>query len=459
MGTDRRRAWEIGLFWLALLAAGADAVTPSYAQSTPTLSRSALPATGRKETTLNVPAFGRYAVTVNSPQGTALQLVDRLAGPREIQGSPGTTNGRIDAFLDRGEYKVVTYSHPKGSGEATLTAHAFTPRDQAQPPLLVELKPVEGTLNDFEQVSYWLDVKERHQVILEAAGRNLADLRLWTNGEWLVDAAPATEVVQPEKGHPLLVCRLTADLNPGVYLLTAYGGVSQSWTEQSNEHPFYLRFGIPRLVQVGRQRHVMGPFGIDRWLVPSTATYFRLELPEARTASLQVGWFDRTKPFETNGSRATISKKSLVPVAELEVEGSRWRSLDHIATVAGAAGQPYVLQQFDLGRPAFYGGRYWELADAGTYWVSTVHSGDPADSVDATALITRVRRGQGDAPHVEPFASQVVELDTGSRWARRCNLLDTLTLFFHLGKAGKYQVVGRGTAARFRIDPFLISRP
>src|SRR5204863_9009003 len=92
---------------------------------------------------------------------------------------------------------------------------SFTERNAPEPPLLVELKPVETALDDYEQRSWWLEVKERRRVILEAAGRNLADLRLWTNGSWLVDAEPAREVVAAQPGRPRLVCRLARDLNPG----------------------------------------------------------------------------------------------------------------------------------------------------------------------------------------------------------------------------------------------------
>src|SRR5205814_5672164 len=108
-------------------------------------------------------------------------------------------------------------------------------------------------------------------------------------GRWVVDAEPASEVVAAQPGRPMLVCRLTADLNPGLYLLTAYGGVSQPQAEESAEHPLHLRFGIPRLAAVGRRRSGMSPFGADRWLVPGEASYFRLELPEARPATLPVG--------------------------------------------------------------------------------------------------------------------------------------------------------------------------
>ena len=54
--------------------------------------------------------------------------------------------------------------------------------------------------------------------------RNLADLRLWQSGSWLVDAAPTMSVIEPQSGRPLALCQLTADLAPGLYRLTAYGG-------------------------------------------------------------------------------------------------------------------------------------------------------------------------------------------------------------------------------------------
>src|SRR5437763_10945980 len=105
----------VGLL-LALSAAPALAAPPAE----PTLSRTTVPARGRQEAILTVPAFGRYAVTVASPQGTALQLVDRIAGPGQAQGTTGKTDGRLDVFLDRGEYQVVAFAPEKGSGDALL---------------------------------------------------------------------------------------------------------------------------------------------------------------------------------------------------------------------------------------------------------------------------------------------------------------------------------------------------
>src|SRR5947199_1213684 len=440
----------VGLL-LGLAAAPSLAAPPAE----PTLSRPTVPARGRQDAILTVPAFGRYAVTVASPQGTALQLVDRIAGPGQAQGTTGKTDGRLDVFLDRGEYQVVAFAPETGSGDGQRKVRRFPDRSAPEPPLLVELKLVETTLDDYEQRSWWLEVRERRRVILEAAGRNLADLRLWSNGSWLVDAEPAREVVAAQPGRPMLVCRLAADLNPGLYLLTAYGGVSQPQAEESAEHPLHLRFGIPRLAAVGRRRFTMSPFGADRWLVPGDASYFRLELPEARPATLRVS-SDPAHPFAPTSSAATIGKNALVPVAELDLGSS---STERVVTVTAAPGQPYVLQHFDLGAPSVCGGRYWVVRREGKYWVSSVHSGDPTDSVDATAIVTRWGWPRAADAHEKPFEAQVITLAPGRPWVRRANLLETTNAFLRIEQTGRYEVLARGVEARFRIEPFFTSLP
>src|SRR2546425_13350508 len=97
----------------------------------------------------------------------------------------------------------------------------------------------------------------------------------------------------------------------------------------------------------------MSPFGADRWLVPGDASYFRLELPEARPATLRVG-SGVSHPFESSGSAATIGKNALVPVAELDVGSS---STERVVTATAAPGQAYVPQHFSLGTLSVCGGR------------------------------------------------------------------------------------------------------
>ena len=424
----------------------ADDLHAAPSSSPAVLSKTDLPARGRQESILTIRSFGRYAVTAKSDQGTGLQLIDRMAGPGTISGAAGERDGRLDLFLERGDYKIITSGHDKASGSVHLEAHSFPEKNAPQPPLLVEYKLTETELNDFEQASYWLEIRERKRVVLEAAGRNLADLRLWKDGAWLVDATPVITTVQPKTGQPLRVCRFTVDLEPGLYLLSAYGGSALPWAEDSGLHPFYLRSGIPQLGSVTRKRLLISPFGTDRFIVPGSSTYFRIELAEAREMSLQAGWTNGSDPFSNNGPVQNIQKNSSPPVAEMLTGEAK--SATHIVTLSGEAGTPYVFQHFESNyRYSFQG--------TGEYWISSVHSGHPQDSVDATAVLV----SGSDTYRTRPLFEQTIELDQATGYSRRANLLDTLTLFLKINAKGSYQILSQGATARFLIEPFLLSQP
>jgi hypothetical protein len=412
------------------------------------LEKSTLPAAGRQKTLLNVARFGRYSIMAASKQGTALQLVDRMAGPGGVEGVAGEQDGRLDAFLERGQYLVVAHGDKRAAGTVRLDLRPFVELNAPQPPQLIESRLIEGQLRDYEQISYWLDIRTRQYVYLEAAGRSLADLRLWKDGSWLMDLNPATQIINPKEGQPLVLCRFNVELDPGLYLLTAYGGPSQPWSEESQAHPFYLREGIQRLGMAGRRRFEVSPFGIDRYLAPGTANYFRLEIPEARPARMQVDWFKKENPFEVTAAAAEISKKSVPPVAELNSQSRNDR--DHVVTITADAGQPYVLQQFEIKYVyPFEGDR--------DYWISTIHSGYAADSVDATAIIAAWKRGAQF--RTELFRTQTLEIGSNEYWHRRINLLDPTTLFMHVKEPGTYQLVCQEVEAQYQVEPFMVNRP
>lgn len=426
------------------LAAGFSAAVAAPPE-TPTarVDRSSVPARGKQSATLTVDAFGRYAVTVSSKQGVGLQSVDRMAGAGPVTGEAGKQDGRLDLFLDRGETRIVTYGAARASGQAKVTAHAFRELN-AKPPLLVEQRLESATLGDFEQRSYWLEIKEKRHVVLEAAGRHLADMRLWRDGTWLVDVAPQLVHSQARPEQPLAVARFAVELPPGLYLLTAYGGPSQPWTEASDAKPFFLRFGIPTLGPEMRQQFTMGEFGVERFVVPAGPNYFRLELPSADAATLQVGSYSPQSAFRSDGQSASIDKKSLPPVAEMHQGGSGER----LVTVTMAAGKPFVLQHFES-RASY------RFRGSGEHWISSIHAGHVEDSVGAGAVLTRQPRFGRE----EYLAEQAIELDRNTTWHRRFNLLDELTLFVKLPAAAKIRVQGDGVRARYRFEPFLTSRP
>jgi hypothetical protein len=425
-------------------------VVPSPAQersAEPVLDRSVVSAQGAQTAQLRVPQFGRYSIRASSAQGTALQLVDRMAGPGSIEGVAGEEDGRLDVFLDRGEYRIVSHGHEQARGEAKLSVQAFTEASTASAPRLIEDRLVEESLQDLQQRSWWLEVGPRSRLVtLEAAGRSLADLRLWKDGQWLVDAAPQIRVVQPHVGRPLLVCQLHTTLEPGLYLVSAYGGPSQPWAEESDEHPLYVRAGTPRLGVAGRRRYDISPFGFDRYRVPGSATYFRLELPEATQMTLDLGSYDPARPFRAADEHFEVDKRTLPPAVESRVSQ---QDADRVVVVSGDAGQPYVLQHFEfLDSYSFVGER--------EHWVSTIHSGHAADSADATGLLIE---SPGSSRSIAPYREQTVELGGARTWRRRVNLLAPLTLYLNLRETTRYVFASEGVAARFRVEPFLLTRP
>ena len=141
--------------------------TPSPTQeSLPTalgLERATLPASGEHDTLLSVAQFGRYSISVKSDQGVALQLVDRMTGPGDIEGAPGERDGRIDAFLDRGRYKLLLRASAHGSGEAALSVHPFAELNGPEIPRLPEIKRIDTDLSDYQQRSYWMEIKDRRK--------------------------------------------------------------------------------------------------------------------------------------------------------------------------------------------------------------------------------------------------------------------------------------------------------
>src|SRR5436309_2428570 len=170
-------------FHFPLLSLSPQTAPPPPADTEPAigLTPPEVPAAGDQESILAIDRFGRYAVEVGNDQGSSLELVDRMAGTLGRSGTVGRESGRLDLFLDRGRYKLRIASSARGRGKAKLAAHAFHEKRPAgtPPPLLVETRLIEETLGDYQQLSWWLDVREgrqetdRREVRLEAAGRNL----------------------------------------------------------------------------------------------------------------------------------------------------------------------------------------------------------------------------------------------------------------------------------------------
>ena len=312
-----------------------------------------VPAVGERRTILTVPEFGRYSIELKSRAGARLEAVDRMAGTLGADGVPGERDGRLDLLLDRGDYllKIESPELPTGAAAAGRGAVAVTvtrARELQPDPLeLRELESASATLGDHEQASWWFALDERRPVYLEAAGRHLADLRLFREGRWLEAGEPICAPRQPVVGRPLADCRLELDLAPGLYRLSAFGGPGLAWSDGADERPLHVRRGLRRLPEAGRARFRMGPTGTERFLVPQAADYYRLELATPGSARLRVGKLRGVAPF-FSGAQATawIGKRTIPPIAEFAAPATDPEPIDE-----GFALEPPSAAEPDDGPP------------------------------------------------------------------------------------------------------------
>ena len=400
----------------------------------------------KRQTLLKVSGFGRCALTAKSSQGAGLQLIDSMSGPGRIAGKIGQSDGRMDLILETGEYKIAAYCKHGSKEQVTLAARTFRELNQSLP-FLVEFKTIETQLGDFEQASYWLEIKKRRYVAIEAAGRHLRDLRLWKDGNFLIDAALQSEDAEPQTGKPLGILRLVVKLNPGFYLLTAYGGLARPWSVSSEQHPLYIRYGIQSLPAVNRQVYTASPFGVDRWWVSEYSDYFHLELDRSDKAGLQVTNFDASRPFSTQGQQRLITKKSRVPAVELSVNRHA-----HLVTIQREPGKTYELTHFQI-NPNL------RFTRDGHYLVTTIYSRKDQDEIDPTGILTIRKRNNLYKSKEKIMAAAVVEIGKSYGFQRRCNLQKTFSIYFKVMQACKYITRGQGPEARFLIEPFLLKKP
>ncbi len=395
-----------------------------------------LPATAEAGTKLHVTSAGRFAVALHSKTGAALQFVDMLTGPSDLSGEAGAQDGRLDLLLDEGTYKLRAFSAPGATGEVGVSVGAF--RDAAPPRAL----PPPGLLfsaelHDLEQRAFWLTVQPAAgatdattgEIRIEAAGRSLADLRLWRNGAELTTLQPEFRTLTPVPGHPLADLRLTGRVPAGTYLVIAYGGPALPWADGTAAQPFHLRAGSADALAAGWAGGQIGPLGSEVFTAPATASLFLLTLPQAAPAELQIG-----------GQTAAIAANSREPRAILRTEAG----YAPVVEVRGAEGQRFSLRAMEqpIGTTA---------SKPGTWFVSAVATGAGGDEVPPAVLLERTE----DKVPARIVAAALPKLAPGAPWRRPFNLRGPTTLLFQTLTTG--QIQARGAAGPIPlIEPLVL---
>lgn len=370
-----------------------------------TLEQTSLPAAPHAETLLHVTTPGRFTLSVKSAAGAALQLVDMLTGPSDVAGAAGSQDGRIDELLDVGVYKLVVSSAPGASGAVALEVRPF---HDAAPPAALPLpgQPLTATLADGEQRAFWLAVPASGAVRIEAAGRSLADLRLWHDGRELSALQPQVTPIEPTPGHRLTDIRLIGQVEPGTYLAVAYGGRAASWTDNDAGQPFHLRAGLSDALEAGWTGGEIGPFGSEIYQRSPTTSLLKLELPQPQVAELLAG-----------DESATIARDSREPVARLLLAPGETSPVE----LRGAQGQSFTLRALERITAS-------SLRKPGTYWLSAVAEGAGGDEVPPTLLLLR---DDGSTRPARIVADTVPAIGSAAGWRARFNLRGPTTLFAH----------------------------
>ncbi len=412
----------------------------------PRLEQTEFAAHGMNETLLHIAAPGRYSLQAQSDQGTKIEIVDRMAGPFAVAGGAGENDGRLDLILDKGIYKIRLQSHKEGVGTVTLAVHPFVEIGSSDRLLSLDAYQIEsGSLKDLQQQSFWLHLKNRQILRLEAIGRNLKDCRLWRDGVWLEDIQPSFSIYEPVNGQPMGYAEFYHDLNPGIYRLTFYGGAALAWGEDSGEHPFSLRVGHRELGSSGRQIITISPFGREAYVVPAKTDFFQISRADKKATTLSVKRWEDKVSRHGGRNQASITKKSRNPWAVVQTREDKRKKW---VTVQGAPGDRVVLTYF-------LNDREFQIK-SGTYWISSLHSAEGRDFIDVTGIISHPKQEA-------PVEAQVLLLGSNTPLVTgKFNLLGEVNLFLKLEDAGTYiieEVDASGARGRYRIQPFMVRRP
>src|SRR5215813_6278900 len=418
----------------AALAAAAPALLPAAPEPSARLSGTTVSAAADGQVLLTVEASGRFAIRAESKTGVALQVVDMITGPGDVAGETGVRDGRLDVLLDRGVYKLRSFGAKGAAGEAQIVVEPFRNAAPVSADLL-QGGEASGELADLQQRSYWTMVGSSGRVLVDAVGRALQDLRLWHNGVELAALTPALASIETRPGRLMTRARIEGQVEPGLYLITVYGGTALLWSDEDKAQPLHMRVGgVARLVG-GWVEGTIGPFGSMRFEAPPPDTYARLELPDPIPARL-VGGRNRGAT-----QTAIITKTSREPVASLTLplSGNEPAMLE----VAGFEGQAFRLRTL---RPS----NVLRVDASGPHLISVDVAGEGGDELPATVVFARFEKGKGTV-----LASNAPRVGPGQAWRRTFNLRGSSTMLFEVDGAGPVATRASGPGVRISLEPLL----
>ena len=199
--------------WLLILSAASFTAVPGRSRRNPEpppaqLEKSTLPAAGRQTTVLNVTRFGRYSILAAASREPRCNWSIAWRVRAKSTATPANRTAAWMPSWSAGNTRSSPTEIRRATGTVRLDLRPFAERNLPQPPQLIETQINRRTTARFRAAFLLARRQQRQYVILEAAGRSLADLRLWKDGNWLMDVHPVTQIIYPKEGQPLFSCRL-----------------------------------------------------------------------------------------------------------------------------------------------------------------------------------------------------------------------------------------------------------
>ncbi len=415
-------------------------VAPGAARAAP-VAEGAVSARGAGRLDVSVPAAGRYAIRAESGPGVALRIVDRVTGPGGWQGRAGAGDGRVDALLAPGTYRVETEGPAYAEGQAKVRVDAFRAVGDALG--LPDGALRETTLGDLQVRSFVVAVgpDETAPVALEAMGRHLRDLRLWHPDGWLVDARPRCTTRALDAARPQQVCTLSASLSAGRWRLEAYGGEAAAWSVADDAAPLVVRRGIPHLGAAGRRSVTISPFGVDRFVVSVTPTV-RATTDVPRDLRLGVAAWQPASPFPPPVWTARTTPQSRRPEASLRLPGAGPK----IVTLEGAPGLEVVLTHFAPARST------QDVPGKGPTWIAVTEAADVADAPPPGVVVSYRAGGR-----TEVVGARGLVIGPNASYSASLDLRTTRRVLVDIAAAGPYAVSAPGTS--LVLEPLLLHPP
>jgi len=428
-------------------------------------------ARGRREHVIRADEWGRYAVEAKSSEGVAVEVVDKLRGVIASCEADGDRDGRLDLFLEAGEYKIFTEGPRKAEGNVRLEVTKFAPFDSAGEGGKIGGKNKFGYLAPFGQVStrlvdkeargWWIFVPRDTLVYIEAMGRRLGNIAIFRGGERLIaqagnEVGSSFDFVNKSfPGKPLFGLRVVRKLERGKYLIMAYGGNRDNYTAADSASPLYVQWMI-RPIEPGRPIvGKIGVSGVNRYLaVYSTdMTYVVVESPKMQKLAVKPSFIS-----EGSGGAAQVrdmSTDTLYGKSQtccqskvIELERGQWT----VISVSGATGAEFKITPANLRNKYTY--TYSPPAD-GTYKLNALYTTTMSDNVGMSGVFI-------DMKDSSILAIKADTVSPSRPLQRVFNIVSDkwLSAFVWISESGMYTLSPEsGVGYQWRVKRFYIAAP